>query len=60
MELQQLVFEFRAKHGFSQEKVAEILGVHVMTIVNIEKGKNVRKTTDYMIRLKIKQFEGKQ
>ncbi|WP_018665421.1 helix-turn-helix transcriptional regulator [Heyndrickxia acidiproducens] len=31
--------EFRKKYGFSQEKIAEKLGVSRQTIISIEKGK---------------------
>ncbi|MDQ0155712.1 helix-turn-helix transcriptional regulator [Robertmurraya andreesenii] len=31
--------EYRKKHGYSQDRLAEILGVSRQTIISIEKGK---------------------
>ncbi|WP_269774149.1 helix-turn-helix transcriptional regulator [Bacillus siamensis] len=33
------VMEFRKKHGYSQDKLAELLNVSRQTIISIEKGK---------------------
>lgn len=37
--LQNKVAEFRKKHGYSQDRLAEKLGVSRQTIISIEKGK---------------------
>ncbi|MCS0542625.1 helix-turn-helix transcriptional regulator [Aeromonas veronii] len=37
--MQNKVSEFRKKHGFSQDRLAEKLGVSRQTIISIEKGK---------------------
>ncbi|MDR4887711.1 helix-turn-helix transcriptional regulator [Fredinandcohnia sp. QZ13] len=37
--MQNKVAEFRKKHGYSQDRLAEKLGVSRQTIISIEKGK---------------------
>lgn len=37
--VQNKVAEFRKKHGYSQDRLAEKLGVSRQTIISIEKGK---------------------
>ncbi|WP_438842814.1 helix-turn-helix transcriptional regulator [Bacillus siamensis] len=39
MLLENRVMKFRKKHGYSQDKLAELLNVSRQTIISIEKGK---------------------
>ena len=51
------IFEYRAKHGISQMKMAELLDVYVNMIWRIESGKNVRKITEYRLMAKLDELE---
>lgn len=52
------VIQFRVKHHLSQEKAAELLGVHINTIVNIENGRTTpRRLTAETIKQKIEEYE---
>ena len=52
------VVQFRVKHHLSQAKTAELLGVHVNTIINIENGHYTpRRLTAETIKQKIEEYE---
>lgn len=57
--LKEKLLLFRAKHSFSQEKVATIANVSKDTILKIEKGQSVKLVTEKKVELAIDREEQK-
>ena len=51
------IFEYRARHGISQTKMAELLGVYKNMIWRIESGKRPHKATEYRLMAKLDELE---
>ena len=56
MTLQELMLQYRAKHGLSQEKLARLCNVSTQTINSVENGlQRPSKLTEEKIRLVVKE-----
>ena len=60
MTLSDEVIQFRARHNLTQEELAALVGFTRQTILNIESGKSVRRTTEVKVRAVMDMFKSKR
>ena len=58
MTLQELMVQYRAKHGLSQEKLAKLCNLSLQTVNSVENGlQNPSRLTEQKIRLVVEEDE---